>query len=66
VGHWLGLAKAEAWLDGRTFITPDDLQATLGDALAHRGTMDDRRLNRDERRDQLARTLEEVPVGWKP
>jgi len=65
-GHWLALAKAEAWLDGREFLTPDDLQATLGDAMAHRGTMDDRRLNRDERREQLGKVLEEVPVGWKP
>ena len=65
-GHWLALAKAEAWLDGRGFVTPDDFQSTLGDAMAHRGTMDDRRLNRDERREQLAKVLEEVPVGWKP
>ena len=65
-GHWLALAKAEAWLDGRDFVTPDDLQATLGDAMAHRGTMDDRRLNRDERREQLARSAERSPVGWKP
>lgn len=64
--HWLALAKAEAWLDGRGFLTPDDLQATLGDAMAHRGTMDERRLNRDERREQLARILGAVPVGWKP
>jgi len=64
-GHWLALAKAEAWLDGRDFVSPDDLQATLGDVMAHRGTMDDRRLNRDERRDQLSRLLEEIPVGWK-
>ncbi len=65
-GHWLKLAKAEAWLAGRAYATPDDLQHTLGDAMAHRGTMDERRLNRDERREQLARTLREVPVGWKP
>jgi MoxR-like ATPase len=65
-GHWLALAKAEAWLGARSFVTPDDLQGTLGDAMAHRGTMDDRRLNREERREQLARVLEEVPVGWKP
>ena len=64
--HWLALAKAEAWLDGRDFATPDDFQATLGDVMAHRGTMDDRRLNRDERREQLARILDTVPVGWKP
>jgi MoxR-like ATPase len=64
--HWLALAKAEAWLDGRTFVTPDDLQGTFGDALAHRGTMNDRRLNRDDRREQLGRVLREVPVGWKP
>jgi MoxR-like ATPase len=65
-GHWLALAKAEAWLSARDFVTPDDLQTTLGDVMAHRGTMDDRRLNRDDRREQLARLLSEVPVGWKP
>jgi len=65
-GHWLALAKAEAWLAARDFVTPDDLQSTLGDVMAHRGTMDDRRLNRDDRREQLARLLHEVPVGWKP
>ena len=66
IGHWLALAKAEAWLAGRAFVTPDDLQETFGDALAHRGTLNDRRLNRDDRREQLARALREVPVGWKP
>lgn len=66
VGHWLRLAKAEAWLADRTFLTPDDLQHTLSDAMAHRGSMDERRLNRDERREQLSRTLREVAVGWKP
>jgi len=55
-----------ALLDGRDFATPDDFQATMGDSMAHRGTMDDRRLNRDERREQLSRIMEEVPVGWKP
>jgi MoxR-like ATPase len=65
-GHWLALAKAEAWLEGRAFVTPDDLQATLADAMAHRGTMDDRRLNRDERREQLGALLRETPVGWRP
>lgn len=64
--HWLNLAKAEAWLAGRAFVTPDDLQSTMGDTMAHRGTMDERRLNRDERREQLSRALREVPVGWKP
>jgi MoxR-like ATPase len=64
--HWLALAKAEAWLAGQGFVTPDDLQATLADAMAHRGTMDDRRLNREERREQLGRVLRDVPVGWKP
>jgi len=65
-GHWLALAKAEAWLEGRAFVTPDDLQATLADAMAHRGTMDDRRLNRDERREQLGALLRATPVGWRP
>ena len=65
-GHWLALAKAEAWLDARDFVTPDDLQSTLGDVMAHRGTVDDRRLNREDRREQLTRVLNEVPVGWKP
>ena len=66
IGHWLGLAKARAWLFGREFATPDDLQDTFGDALAHRGTLNDRRLNREERREQLGRALREVPVGWVP
>jgi len=66
VNHWISLAKAEAWLSSREFTTPDDLQACFADAMAHRGTMDDRRLNRDERREQLSRALREVPVGWKP
>jgi MoxR-like ATPase len=65
VRHWVALSQAEAWLESREFITPDDLQATLSDVMAHRGTMDDRRLNRGERRDQLARVLAETPVGWK-
>jgi len=66
VGHWLKLAKAEAWLSDHAFVTPDDLQHTMGDAMAHRGTMDERRLNRDERREQLSKVLREIPVGWKP
>jgi MoxR-like ATPase len=65
-GHWLSVSRAEAWLSGRDFVTPDDLQSTLGDVMAHRGTMDDRRLNRDERRERLHRLMGEVPVGWKP
>ncbi len=64
--HWLGLAQAEAWLAGRSFVTPDDLQQTLADTLAHRGSLDDRRLSRSERRDQLAKVLHDVPVGWAP
>ena len=64
VKHWLGLAQAEAWLEGRDFITPDDLQRTLSDTMAHRGSLDDRRLNRGERRDQLGKLLKDVPVGW--
>ncbi len=64
-GHWLAVARAEAWMDGRDFITPDDLQTTLGDVMAHRGTMDGRRLNRDDRREQLSKLMSEVPVGLK-
>jgi MoxR-like ATPase len=62
--HWLSLAQAEAWIEGRDFITPDDLQRTLADTMAHRGSLDDRRLNRGERREQLGRLLKDVPVGW--
>jgi MoxR-like ATPase len=62
--HWLALAQAEAWLEGRDFITPDDLQSTLSDTMAHRGSLDDRRLNRGERREHLAKLLQELPVGW--
>jgi MoxR-like ATPase len=62
--HWLALSQAEAWLEGRDFLTPDDLQGTLADAMAHRGTLDDRRLSRSERREHLARLIQELPVGW--
>ena len=62
--HWLGLAQAEAWLEGRDFITPDDLQQTFADTMAHRGSLDDRRLNRSERREHLAKLLKEISVGW--
>ena len=64
--HWLSLAQAEAWLAGRGFVTPDDLQQTLADTLAHRGSLDDRRLSRTDRRDQLGKILRDVTVGWTP
>ncbi len=63
--QWLGVSRAEAWLAGRDFVTPDDLQSTFSDVMAHRGTMDDRRLNRDDRREVLGRAMSDVPVGWK-
>lgn len=66
VKHWIGLAQAETWLSGRDFVSPDELQATLGDAMAHRGALDERRLNRGDRRERLGRVVAEVPVGWKP
>jgi MoxR-like ATPase len=66
LGQWLSLAKAEAWLDGRGYVTPDHLQATLADAMAHRGRIDGRRLNREDRRGFLEDILKETPVGWKP
>ncbi len=64
VKHWLGLAQAEAWLADRDFVTPDDLQACLTDTMAHRGQLDERRLSRSDRREQLARMLKDLPVGW--
>ncbi len=64
VKHWLGLAQAEAWLAGRDFVTPDDLQSCLADTMAHRGQMDERRLSRSDRREQLGRLLRDLPVGW--
>ncbi len=64
--HWLALSQAEAWLAGRDFATPDDLQATFADVMAHRGSLDDRRLLRQERRDHLGKVLAGTPVGWKP
>ncbi len=64
--HWIALAQAEAWLEGRDFVTPDDLQGCFADAMAHRGTLDDRRLSRSDRRDHLHRAVMEIPVGWKP
>ncbi|MDR2696878.1 MAG: AAA family ATPase [Holophagales bacterium] len=64
--QWLALAKAEAWIQGRDFITPDHLQATISDAMAHRGSMDDRKLNRGDRRNILEKIVGDVPVGWNP
>ena len=32
-------AKARAWLDGRDYAVPEDVQAVAGDALAHRMTL---------------------------
>jgi MoxR-like ATPase len=63
-GQWLALAKAEAWIEGRGFVTPDHLQATISDAMAHRGSMDDKKLNRGDRRNILKRVVEDIPVGW--
>lgn len=64
--HWIAQARAEAWLEGRDFVTPDDLQGCFADAMAHRGTLDDRRLSRSDRRDHLHRALSDIPVGWRP
>jgi MoxR-like ATPase len=64
--QWLALAKAEAWLQGQDFITPDHLQATISDAMAHRGIMDDKKLNRGDRRNILKKAIEDIPVGWNP
>nr|WP_320131929.1 MoxR family ATPase [uncultured Holophaga sp.] len=64
--QWLALARAEAWLSSRDYVTPDDLQSTLGDCMAHRGTLDARPLNRESRRRVLAELLHNTPVGWAP
>ena len=32
----LKLSKAMAFIDGRAFVTPDDVKALAGDVLAHR------------------------------
>ncbi|MCL1908881.1 MAG: AAA family ATPase [Holophagaceae bacterium] len=64
--QWLSLAKAEAWIQGQRFVTPDHLQDTLLDAMAHRGRMDDRKLNREDIRNVFKKIIMEVPVGWKP
>jgi MoxR-like ATPase len=34
--QWLRMAQATAWLDGRDFVTPDDLRRTSLAVLAHR------------------------------
>ncbi len=33
---WLQVSKAQAWLAGRSFVTPDDLKATAAPLLRHR------------------------------
>ncbi|NDJ15738.1 AAA family ATPase [Myxacorys almedinensis] len=33
---WLGASKAQAWLSGREFVTPDDIKAVASPLLRHR------------------------------
>jgi MoxR-like ATPase len=33
-------ARAVAWLDGRDYVSPDDVQTVAGDALRHRLLLD--------------------------
>jgi MoxR-like ATPase len=34
--------------------------------MAHRGRMDDKKLNREDKRNTIEKLLKEIPVGWKP
>ena len=49
-----------------TWMIGIDTGGTFTDVMAHRGSLDDRRLARAERREQLGRLVAEIPVGWKP
>jgi len=61
--HLLAAARAAARLQGRAFVTPDDVAEMAAPVLAHRLVMTpDAELDRFGAREALRVALEEVPV----
>lgn len=57
-------ARAHAWLAGRDFVSPDDVQAMLADTLRHRLTLSfEARANNVDSGQVLQRILDVVPVA---
>jgi MoxR-like ATPase len=59
--QWLRLSQAMAWLDGRDFVTPDDIRRTAGPVVAHR-LMLAHRSGMAARRELVASVLAEIAV----
>lgn len=59
--QWLRLSQAMAWLDGRDFVTPDDIRRTAEPVLAHR-LMLGHRSGAAARREVVASVLAEIAV----
>jgi MoxR-like ATPase len=59
--QWLRLSQAMAWLDGRDFVTPDDIRRTAEPVLAHR-LMLAHRTGGAERRKLVAAVLADIAV----
>ncbi|MDB5097513.1 MAG: MoxR-like ATPase [Cyanobacteria bacterium RYN_339] len=58
---WLRLSQAMAWLEGRDFVTPDDIRRTAVPVLAHRIQLA-HRTGSGARRDVVAELLGEIAV----
>lgn len=61
--HLLAAARAIARLDGRGFVTPDDVVGVAADVLAHRLVLrPEAELERYRPADAVAAALDAVPV----
>jgi MoxR-like ATPase len=60
-------AQAAAWLSGRAFVLPDDVQEIFVDVMAHRLVLDvDRQLRGDDAEQILEQLLREAPAPPVP
>ena len=61
--HLLGMARAQAWLSDRSFVTPDDVVALAPDVLRHRLVLrPDAQIERFGANEAVATVLREVPI----
>jgi MoxR-like ATPase len=57
-------ARAHAWLQGKDYVSPDDVQAIIHDVLRHRLIISyEAEANNISRDDVISRLLELVAVG---
>jgi MoxR-like ATPase len=59
--QWLRLSQAMAWMDGRDYVTPDDLRRTAVPVLSHR-LMLTHRAGLAARRELVLQVLAEIAV----